>query len=85
MVGQHGLTTQEVRRTSNMLTIQDKIDFLNEKIIGLNLTISALTTAIDLYPDHDKPNQKSRSQVLSENIELKAIFEAELLRLTSTN
>jgi hypothetical protein len=68
-----------------MLTIQDKIDFLNEKIISVNFTINALTEAIGLYPDHDKPNQKSRSQVLSENIELKAIFEAELLRLTSTN
>lgn len=68
-----------------MLTIQDKIDFLNEKITGLNFTIAALTTAIESFPDHDKLNQPSRTQVLSEQIELKAIFEAELLKLTSTN
>jgi hypothetical protein len=68
-----------------MLNIQDKIDFLNERLVNANFTINALSEAIELYPDHDKPNQKSRSQVLSEEIELKAIFEAELLRLTSTN
>lgn len=68
-----------------MLTIQDKIDFLNEKITGLNLNINALTIAIESFPDQDKPGQKSRVQVLSEQIELKAIFEAELLKLTSTN
>jgi hypothetical protein len=66
-----------------MLTIQDKIDYLNELISMAEFLILSLQQAIIEFPDHDKADVPTRSQVLSQQIAKKEFYQNQLKVLTS--
>jgi hypothetical protein len=67
-----------------MLTIQDKINYLNELVSIAQFSIESIQQAIIDFPDHDKPGGPTRADLLAKQIAKKELYDNEIKRLTNT-